>query len=260
MVDHLSASQIQSYLDCSLRYKYSYIDRLPKPFRPSGLALGSAIHAAVEWLHRKWSAQEEVTLESVWEIFEADWYAQSVEPILFKYGEIDEDVLNLGRNLLSVYFNEAPRDGVLKIELPFQLPLTNMDTGESLEVPLVGVIDKIEENDVVVDLKTWSRMISDDDLAANLQLTAYAYAYWVMYRRIPRLRLDVLMKTKKPRFEQLETKRTEADCVVFYNLSKEVLNSIKKGVFLPNPSWKCRDCEYRQVCWFWQKNGKQADR
>ena len=54
MIDHLSASQIQAYMDCSLKYKFSKIDQLPKSFKSSGLALGSAIHSAVEWLHRHW--------------------------------------------------------------------------------------------------------------------------------------------------------------------------------------------------------------
>jgi putative RecB family exonuclease len=153
MIDHLSASQIQSYLDCSLKYKFSYIDKLPKPFRASALVLGSAFHAAVEWLHKKWSIGKEVSLESVWNIFEADWYAQSFEPILFKNGETENEILNLGRNLVSVYFNNAPRNKVVHTELPFQLPVTNIETGEVLDITLKGIIDKIEAGDIVVDLK-----------------------------------------------------------------------------------------------------------
>jgi putative RecB family exonuclease len=253
MIDHLSASQLQCYIDCSLKYKFNYIDKLPKPFRPSGLVLGSAIHAAIEWLHNQWSAHKEVSLEKVWDIFEADWYAQSLEPILFKDGEIADDVLNTGRNLLSIYFSQAPQNSVIHTEFSFKLPIVNLKTDETLKVPLVGFIDKIEEGDVVVDLKTWSRMISQDDLDGNLQLSAYAYAYWVMHRKNPLLRLDVLLKTKTPRFEQIETVRDEASHVAFFNLCKEVLNGIKKEVFFPNPSWKCRDCEYRDICWFWEK-------
>ena len=108
MIDHLSASQITVYLDCSLKYRYSYIDRLPKPFRASGLALGSAIHAAVEWFHNIWAAGQEVDLESVCDIFEADWYAQTLEPIRYKKGENSEGMLDLGRNLLRAYYEHAP--------------------------------------------------------------------------------------------------------------------------------------------------------
>ena len=255
MIDHLSASQITVYLDCSLKYRYNYIDRLPKPFRASGLALGSAIHAAVEWFHNIWAAGQEVDLESVCDIFEADWYAQTLEPIRYKKGENSEGILDLGRDLLKAYYEHAPRENVLQTEFAFELPLTDPENDDLLEVPLVGFIDKIEAGDVVVDLKTWSRMISRNDLDGNLQLSAYAYAYRMLHGKIPRLRLDVLLKTKTPRFEQLETSRTEADCRIFFQLCKSVYAGICKGVFLPNPGWKCTDCEYRPVCWFWNKNG-----
>lgn len=255
MRDHLSASQIQSYMDCSLKYKMSYIDQLPKPFKPSGLALGSALHAAAEWLHRQWIDGKQATVESVWQIFEADWYAQAMESISYRNGETEEDVLNVGRNLLSLYFNHAPRDGIIHTELSFRVPLVDLKTGETLDLPLAGVFDRIEEGDVVADLKSWSRTASQDDLDSNIQLSAYAYAYRVMYGKDPALRLDVLLKTKTPRFEQFTTTRNEADHLTFYALCKEVYNGIQKAVFFPNPTWKCRECEYRQMCWFWRGKG-----
>ncbi len=56
------------------------------------------------------------------------------------------------------------------------------------------------------------------------------------------LRLDVLLNTKTPRFEQFSTTRNEADHFIFYNLCQEVYKGIPKEIFLPNPSWNCRDC------------------
>ena len=122
MIDHLSASQIQTYLSCSLKYKYAYIDELPKPFKPSGLALGSSLHASLEWLHKKWQNGEEPNLESVWDIFEGDWYAQSRDEILFKDFETAEDILSEGKNLIGIYYKHAPRNSIVHIELPFRLP------------------------------------------------------------------------------------------------------------------------------------------
>ncbi|MFC2088269.1 PD-(D/E)XK nuclease family protein [Calditrichota bacterium] len=253
MIDHLSASQIQNYLDCGLKYKFSYIVKLPKPFKPSGMALGSAIHSAVDWIHKKQNGKKKITLEAVWDIFEADWYAIQMDTIAYREGESEDDVLNTGRNLLGVYFNDAPKNGILQSEQKFQVPLVNLETGETLALPLVGVFDKIEEDDVVADLKTWARMVNEEELDANIQLSAYAYAYRIMFKKTPELRLDILLKTKKPRFEQLFTSRNESGHIKFYNLCKEVYQSIQKNIFLPNPSWKCAGCEYRQVCWLWQK-------
>ena len=52
-MDHLSCSQMNLYLQCPPKYKFLYIDGLPKPFKPSGLAFGGSIHAALAWLHKQ---------------------------------------------------------------------------------------------------------------------------------------------------------------------------------------------------------------
>ncbi len=45
--DHLSYSQINTYLSCSLKYKFQYMDKISAAFTSASLAFGSAIHEAV---------------------------------------------------------------------------------------------------------------------------------------------------------------------------------------------------------------------
>ena len=45
---HLSYSQINSYMQCSLKYRFNYIDRLEPEFTPSPLHFGSAIHSVIQ--------------------------------------------------------------------------------------------------------------------------------------------------------------------------------------------------------------------
>jgi len=44
---HLSYSQINTYLTCSLKYKFHYLDQIEPPFVSSALVFGSCIHEAV---------------------------------------------------------------------------------------------------------------------------------------------------------------------------------------------------------------------
>ncbi len=74
MIEHLSNSQISLYSQCSLKYKFQYIDEIPKPFKPSGLALGSAVHSALSWLNKQRMNGDNVSLERLYKIFDADWY------------------------------------------------------------------------------------------------------------------------------------------------------------------------------------------
>jgi hypothetical protein len=46
--DTISVSQINLYRTCSLKYRFQYIDQLPRLVRAAGLVFGSAVHKALE--------------------------------------------------------------------------------------------------------------------------------------------------------------------------------------------------------------------
>ena len=77
----ISVSQIMLYLSCSLKYRFQYIDRLPRLSKPSPLAFGSSVHAALEWLHKERKAGRQPTLDQLLRVFEADWYAQNLDQV-----------------------------------------------------------------------------------------------------------------------------------------------------------------------------------
>jgi len=56
-----------------------YIDHLPKMVKPVGLVFGSAIHKALEWLHKTRKAGSQPLLEQLLRVFEADCHAQTIE-------------------------------------------------------------------------------------------------------------------------------------------------------------------------------------
>jgi hypothetical protein len=49
----LSVSQVNAYLACPLKYRFQYVDKIPRPWRVAAMAFGSSVHAAVEWFHRE---------------------------------------------------------------------------------------------------------------------------------------------------------------------------------------------------------------
>ncbi len=260
MAASLSISQITTYLACSLKYKFRYIDQLSTPGISSAYALDLAIHATTAWLHEKWAAGETVTTQSALQIFAADWYALNQQTVRYADDGSAERVLKLGQDILRVYINQASRQGILHTKHAFKVPLVNVVTGESLSVSLTGVVDKIEAGDVLVDIKTGSKTLSPVDLASNVKLSAYGYAYLMLKRKSAFLRVDLLLKSDPPHFEQQTTRRLINDYAAFFNLCQAVYESIEKKIFLPNLGWRCRDCEYRPVCWFWSKTGKPAGR
>jgi putative RecB family exonuclease len=254
--DHISVSQINLYRTCSLKYRFQYIDELPRLVRPAALLFGSAVHAALKWLHQARQAGAEPRLEDLLRIFEADWHAQCLDAdILFPTGTPADQLLVKGKELLSAYFH-TPARPVQDAELAFQVPLVDPTTGEVLDVPLRGVMDLVEADGTLIEFKTSQRRWAVSDLPDNVQLTAYSYAYALLFGRPPTaLHLVNLIRTRNPVIETHTTARDTRDYERLFHLGKEVRRGIRAGVFIPNRGcWLCKDCEYERDCHEWSGN------
>ena len=253
LIKHLSKSQIFLYTECSLKYKFQYADELPKPFKASALAFGIAVHAALEWLHKEKLKGEEVSYERLVKIFEADWYSQKVDTDLrFKNGDTWETLKLKGKELLSLYFND-PIKKVAAAEYAFEVPLVNPRTKEKLDVPLNGIIDVIEDGDIIGEFKTSARSMDAVSIKNNLQLTAYAYAYQVLFNKeVQGLKIINFVKNKTVKKETLKTTRGADDFERLFYLARMVLKGIRSNLFYPRFNFMCADCEYVPQCRAWQ--------
>ena len=255
IIDHLSASQINLYLLCSLKYRFQYIDKLPKPFKSSGLAFGSVIHSALEWFHKERIKGNVHSLEKLLKIFKADWFSQTVETeIRYKNGEAGKNLLLMGKQMLSQYFHSEHSTPV-DAEIPFSLPLIDPNTKEVLGPTIQGWMDLIEKDDVVVEFKTSAKTMSENDLKDSLQVTCYSYAYEMLFQKpVKSIKLTNFVKTRTPKIVTLETTRDKSDTQRFFLIAKEVLNGIQSRHFFPRSSWMCKDCEYEKPCRQWKGN------
>jgi putative RecB family exonuclease len=251
-VETLSVSQVQTYLGCALKYRFQYVERIPKPWRAAAIAFGSSIHAAVEAFWRGRMDGKACGVDAVLSTFEADWYAQNVEPLVFSERDSKESLVEKGRTMLRIYVEAADGIQPSAVEERFALELADPKTGEDLEVTLHGVIDLIEKDGTIVELKTANRALEDGALDRHLQLSTYALAMFLLRGTLPKLRLDQLLKTKVPRLERYETSRTLEDLTWTGRLLKGVAGAIDAGHFFPNPSWRCSECEYFAHCQAWR--------
>jgi len=255
MIEHLSSSQMNLYLQCSLKYKFRYIDKIPVPFKPSGLAFGSAIHSTLSWFHKERKKGNEVTLEDFLRLFDTDWYSQRADAkIRYKSGEDDAKLAFIAKEILALYFHQE-HNGVADSEIPFVVPLVNPSNGYRLGLNLEGFIDLIEKDDTIVEFKTSNQTFTQKNVDDNLQLTAYSYAFEMLTQIPPRLiKLINFVKTKKPKIITLETKRSKADYQRFFFLASQVLKGIRSQIFFPRQSFWCKGCEYAELCKNWKGN------
>ena len=254
---HLSASSIGDYLDCGMLYKFGRVDRLPREYVADALEFGTVIHAVLAEYYQAKMTGDRMLLKDVHESFRQHWQrvAEGREDIQYADGKDFKTYLIEGVDLLTAWYHKLPDDNfkVIGIEEAFSFELLN------LPVPVIGAIDLIEQDEsgtiIITDFKTSGRAYSVDEVDSNMQMTVYQLAMKSngFGGREILLKLDCLIKTKKPRFEQYYTTRSYVDELRLLRKIEKVWEGINNDIFIPNDqSWRHKNCPYRQICdkWF----------
>jgi putative RecB family exonuclease len=237
----LSASKIATYLQCPRRYRFRYVARIPAPWKPSALAFGSAVHAALETFHRQRAAGALMMPAAVGALFRIEWACELVDEIRFKDDERASDLAATGELLVKQYAAANQSLDVRAAELPFELEVAR-------GVSLRGVFDVLLAGDRVREMKTAARAYDEGSLSRHVQISAYALAYPRLFGPDAVIEVVALLKQRQPRIAVHEVTRTAAQRAWFVQLMVEVAGAITAGAFPPNPSWACTGCEFAEPC------------
>jgi len=262
---HISHSQIATYIACSLKYRYRYVERRPPERQGIALPFGIAIHNAAEHYYRtSKNFGSPAPLAYLTELF-SDTLAQHIgaadAPIVFNKTLPDIDQAHeIGCRMLEAFVEgqAGSSDKIIGVELPLSAPLQD-EEGVDTGFQLIGIIDLLAQDEkgqfTVADLKTAAKSKNQKDVDADLQLSGYACLLEANRYILPNApvacRLDVLMKTKTPKLVRYQTKRTSDDRKRFRKIATRVLHGIEAGVFITTRGWMCTDFEYAEACSRW---------
>jgi DNA helicase-2/ATP-dependent DNA helicase PcrA len=159
----LSASDVQTYRSCPLRYKYARVLRVPTE-QTLNQRFGIVVHQVLERYHAAGAS----TLVQLMELLSAAWRRSG-----FGEREQERELLALARSALSRYHArllEQPAEPVW-FERPFSFVL-----GPHLVRGRVDRIDRLPEGGYeLIDYKT-GRPKSEEQLSEDVQLALYALA------------------------------------------------------------------------------------
>ena len=253
---HWSYSQVSQFLRCPLQYYFDRVAKLPKPFISSGLALGSAVHQTLAEVHRSIQRGRALELDEVRACLLQVWGdMENRQPIQFRDDEGGPKLVEQATALLELYVKEPPPECVVAVEEPLLVPLFN-SRGEALEMPLLAIPDLITRDAgelTVREFKTSGRRFGELEAEASLQASCYAHAVQDRYDEQPRVRYTVLVKTKTPQIQHLETVRNDADVTRLGDIVQAVERAIKAEAFYPVESqMNCSGCAFFKPCRQWQ--------
>jgi len=262
---HISYSQIFTYLACSLKYKFQYVENRSYERISVNLPFGGAMHIVVERYYR--TLKEKNTTEPLKvleELFE-DCISLELDhtdiPVIYKKEAPDrKSVIQLGKVMLKAFYEcvDLTNYEVVDVEVPLSARLYT-DEATARDFQLIGIIDLLLMDEkrelIVVDNKTAVKPKNQRDVDNDLQFSAYSYLLasnrFTFPKSAIKCRMDVLRKLKTPKLEHYHTTRTAEQRKRFAKIANAVLAGIDNRIFIPNKSWLCSDCQFISACKAW---------
>jgi DNA helicase-2/ATP-dependent DNA helicase PcrA len=237
----LSASAIETYRDCPLKFKFTHYFRIPSAPQ-AALTFGNLMHQCVRHYYalRTEGAPRAEDLQA--------FYLRSWNAAGFEDAYQEEAYKKAGLEQLR-QFVERQRENPICVD---QILMEQRFRMELRDVVLQGRIDQINPCDgsggskpavELVDYKT-GRPRSQKDADKSLQLSLYALAARNELHMEP-ARLTFYNLTNN---EAVSTVRTDKDLESAAVEIDGVAARIRRGLFDPSPGFVCKHCEFVPVC------------
>lgn len=259
----LSYSSFRTYLECPLRWKFLYVDRIPET--PRGyFTFGRVIHSVLEALvrplvvptaRRAGDSESQRTLDD-WEPqrrgrAEVPWISRDEMLALYDRSWSSEGYTNpdeearyraLGIELLVKYYDRLVRESPQPVSVEEHLE-ARWDG-----IPIHGYIDRIDRGPSggleIVDYKT-SRELSAADAKDSDQLSIYQVLVESNYSEpVEGLTLYHLRSLTPLRVPP----RDRASLTGLYDRLGIVSDGIRAEAYEPTPGRHCTRCDFRSIC------------
>jgi CRISPR/Cas system-associated exonuclease Cas4 (RecB family) len=230
----LSHTSIQLYLDCPLKWKFKYVDKLPEKPK-SFFSFGKSIHSALQFFYSKPTAP---TLTEMLDYYNTTWISEG-----YKSGDQEAKEKLKGQEILTDFHTKhAPKFKTpLYIEYQFFAKIDG--------IPVMGFIDRIDKladgSVVITDYKTGSAL-AKERATIDPQLTMYQ----IICEDVLNLKVSkVILYHVNSLVPSISNAHTQDQIYNLKNQIKKVAAAIEQKSFEANPeAYKCSRCDYNTVC------------
>ncbi|TLD71659.1 PD-(D/E)XK nuclease family protein [Phragmitibacter flavus] len=248
----VSASRLNCFLQCRLKFYFRYVRAIPKAKTPA-LHVGNSVHAALKAWHKARWLTKPLTLKQLHEEFVEAWVEPDDGKLLPVQWDGEEESAKLtGWRLCEVYLRESGIDLGEKpdaVEVPVEADLAKHGLPR-----LIGILDLVQKRRII-DYKTTSSTPNADKVAHTheVQTSIYAVLYRFNTGHVEQgIELHHLVKLKNPKLvittlpPMSDQQRTR-----LFRLMEAYLEGLDGRDFIPSPGMACASCEYFNECRQW---------
>lgn len=221
--DVLSPSSVNAFNQCEVRWYYRKVLQLPET-RGAALGLGSAVHAALAANFRqKIETHEDLPYDGLRLVY-LDEFAREFDTVTLTPEDDPNDLVECGETMLRVYMEQAaPRIEPAAVELPV--------AGVIGGVPVRGVVDLLDVDGNIVDMKTAAKKPSGFPADYRLQVSTYSM---LTPKASGVARLDTLTKTKTVGLHSQTIAVSDGDRKLTERLYSITADQMRSGLVRPN--------------------------
>jgi putative RecB family exonuclease len=257
LLQTVSATRLNTWLGCRLRYYFKYVLRLKSP-RTAALYVGATVHSVLkQWNRARWR-KEVLTQEQLQQAFDSAWAADQQKEMVKWVADEEPAEKKQGWALLQTYFKNSPvpqDERPEGVEVPVEADLTKHGLPK-----LIGILDLVRAGGLIVDYKTVGQTPKDEKAihSNEVQLSSYSVLYREATGKVEGGReLHQLVKLKEPKL--IVTKQgpmTEQQRSRLFKQLESYVEGVERQDFVPSPGMQCVMCSYFNECRRWDGGGR----
>lgn len=233
-----SASAIRMYEDCPLKFKYSYVLKIPTP-QKTFFQVGTDVHAVYEQMSKLMMQGESPDICVARELLESIWDPSGFDSETQEHQEHDkmQKMLDFWMDFESTNPNKT-----IEVEKWFDLSLDGIKFGGSIDR-----LDKTPDGDyIVIDYKTNKTPYSKNELLDDVQIALYCTAVREMYGKLPVQAGHMYVNPGVAEMRLIDVSEEGVEAVV--DRIKENVIRILGEDFEVKEDPNCRFCDYKGIC------------
>jgi RecB family exonuclease len=249
----LSPTRITTYLECAVKYRYIYHDKIGRFYLRSHsyYSFGSSLHHVLQNFHEQGATQ---TPEQMVEELTERWIGAGYETV-----EQEQTHRAAGEQIVQAYHTAHQERAAAQTETLYTEKTITCDMGRFKLSGRVDRIDRYPDGRLeIIDYKSGRRDVSAEDVANDLAMSCYQLILKRLYPEAPVFATIYCLRTGNQASAELTGDPLEEFARELTALGDQILD-LDYDSLVPVPLSICPECDFLPRCTrYWQEQERHA--